>query len=494
VHDNQVMRCGHRELADLEVLPRPAYDLLPISHYLDLASPRIFDLYVGTGCAYGCKFCVTAPFWERTFRAKKPATILAELNALNEAFGITQANFIHDNFANNRAYLNEFLDFFTRHNTRFEWACAVRPDSLSADDIARMKASGCFRIFCGVDSGSPRVLRAMAKGMTVSDSYTFFRNCRANGMAFEVNTIIGYPRESEEDLEDSLTIALDSTANGAILSDCSVLQPLPGARVTLDNSGSLEFVEHGQLGTFLPRDVLELARANHDLFTGFTFIRGGARDYSYYASLVKLVRYFTRHHFRTIYFLKKIVGLRYVDVFRAIGCEADSENYGRGFRQFVKSIGCEGWCGPLKDDVLTYDDAVEALRAANVTRQIKNVYAEPTPLSSNTRPLVLDLKHRVHQVFASLPDVIVERGVTAPATYVLFLNEDADVVTVSLSEWQRQLWKRLEQQHRNVDSLDEIKSEFVTVLKASTRDSGDRVERSVIAAMDLFTDLLAKRG
>ena len=41
-----------------------------------MAAPRIFDVYLGSGCTYKCKFCVTSTFWERDFRSKSPQAAL----------------------------------------------------------------------------------------------------------------------------------------------------------------------------------------------------------------------------------------------------------------------------------------------------------------------------------------------------------------------------------------------------------------------------------
>jgi len=239
---------GKQPFAALDDLPIPAYDLLPIPDYLRLASPRIFDVYVGSGCTYSCRFCVTAPFWDRSFRAKSPGVVLRELNFLYEQYGLTQFNFLHDNFANNKHYLESFIDHFLKHNTLFQWGCAVRPDNVTRDQIDRMRRAGCFRLFCGTDAGSAKILTAMAKMPNSGRSYRFFSDCQATGMGFETNTIIGYPDESDDDLESALEVIFDSVAYGSLSSDASVLQPLPGAEVTSEHFDSLVYVESQQFG------------------------------------------------------------------------------------------------------------------------------------------------------------------------------------------------------------------------------------------------------
>ena len=126
----------------------PAYDAVPVPEYLEMAAPRIFDVYLGSGCTYKCKFCVTSTFWERDFRSKSPHIALAELRHLHDTYGITKFNFLHDNFANKRRYLEGFITYFAEHNPGFQWGCAVRPDNVRLDDLKRMREAGCFSVFC----------------------------------------------------------------------------------------------------------------------------------------------------------------------------------------------------------------------------------------------------------------------------------------------------------------------------------------------------------
>lgn len=95
--DDQVINFGKRQFACLDDLPTPAYDMLPVQDYLRISSPRIFDVYIGSGCTYACKFCVTSLFWDRDFRSKSPDVVMRELDFLYENYGVTQFNFLHDN-------------------------------------------------------------------------------------------------------------------------------------------------------------------------------------------------------------------------------------------------------------------------------------------------------------------------------------------------------------------------------------------------------------
>ena len=187
-----------------------------------------------------------------------------------------------------------------------------------------MRDAGCFSVFCGTDAGSEKILKAMHKMPSTRRSYELFENCMSLGMPFETNTIIGYPDETPDDLESALEVVFDALSYGAGASDVSILQPLPGAEVTLEYQHSLEFVGDAGLGTFLPSEAVELARSHLEILTGFGFLHYRNRPFEYYQQVVRLVRYFGRHYFFTLRYLKVICGRRYVDVFdRLLGTAED---------------------------------------------------------------------------------------------------------------------------------------------------------------------------
>ncbi len=195
------------------------------------------------------------------------------------------------------------------------------PDNLTVDQLRRMAIAGCFLVFTGTDSGATHILRSMKKMPTAEKSYSFFRACRDAGVQLETNTIIGYPDESDEDLEESLALVFDAIANGAVTADASVLQPLAGAPVTSDYKSEIRYVGPSNKSAFFPADVKSLATSDYELFPAFGFIQCGNRTFRTYEHFVRLIRFFTRHFFRTLYFVRNTTGISYVSMFEQMGPE-----------------------------------------------------------------------------------------------------------------------------------------------------------------------------
>jgi hypothetical protein len=475
----------YQGFAEIDELPMPAYDLLPIADYVEMATPRIFDVYLGTGCTYACKFCVTSTFWNRTFRAKSPQTVLAELDYLYDNFGITKFNFLHDNFANKKDYLESFIDYFQNNNQRYEWGCAVRPDNVTAPQLRAMRSAGCTMIFCGTDSGSKRILKSMAKMTKVTKSYDFFENCRDADIAFETNAIIGFPHEDDTDFEETLTLVIDAVAHGATNSDVSVLQPLPGAQVTKDNSDTITWVGPSLQGAFLPPQVLDLAENNADIFTGFAFIRNGNRSFAFYREATQLVRYFTRHYFRTVYFLKERCGVTYLSIFEAMMAANEGTPLETTFAQVFSDLDLTDEQRSLAAAVFALDQATEAAKGLHVSTEIANIYARAHSQSGAQSHALITVDHEVHGLFAALPESITHEAPHAITRYLVFRTAEDQLVTIKLSGWQMRLWSALAAKTQPDDAA--------TTVAAELADRGidrDRADVAVNRAAALFADVL----
>jgi hypothetical protein len=473
----------HREFASIDDLPMPAYDAVPVGEYLAMAAPRIFDVYLGSGCTYKCKFCVTSTFWDREFRSKSPHIALKELQHLHSAYGITVFNFLHDNFANRRRYLDEFITYFTEHNPGFKWGCAVRPDNVRLDDLRRMRIAGCFSVFCGTDAGSEKILRAMRKMPSTKRSYELFENCRQLGIPFETNTIIGYPEETAEDLEASLEVVFDALSYGAGASDVSILQPLPGADVTAEYAQSLGFVGDGGLPTFLPAEAAELARSRLDILTGFGFLHYENRPFEYYQQVLRLVHYFGRHFFLCLRYLKVVGHHRYVDVFEGL-LAVDFDLLPESIRLLIADLPPDRRTFGMA--LFQYESACETLVDVDIGLQLQNVYSDLRRRGSGPGYTIVELPADVMSLF---PKGALREGISLeclPTSYLIYLAADRSLVTIRLSKWQRHVWEQLE----TLGAVDvERLSEAVTSANAV---SLEKAQAAVEKARAMFAQIQAE--
>ena len=439
----QAVTKGPQPTTNLNLVPMPAYGAVPMEEYIRLSTPHIFDVHIGSGCTYSCKFCMTSTFWDRDFRIKDPSVILDELRFLNRTYGVTRFNFLHDNFGNNRRYLDEFLTYFATHNDMFEWGCAIRPDNVNPALLRRMAEAGCFNIFCGTDAGSEKILKAMLKMPSTRRTYEFFRAAQEVGLQFETNTIVGYPDESPDDLEKALEVVFDAIAYGASSSDLSVLQPLPGAEITDEYRTQLEPLDIGldTMGTFLPSDVRALISDDRDTFTGFNFIRdGGNREYGYYLDVLRLARYFTRRYYHLLRFLKQGAGLTYVEVFDVL-----LERVGVPVREALAEIvaGIGGAQAPAARALLEYETMLAEFRGDEVEEELVNVYRQPATAGLRPHFLMAELDVDVVAMVSDPRTVTWTSALDRPIVAVVFRTSEAEVSTVRLTPAQAEAFEVL---------------------------------------------------
>ncbi|MFE5007347.1 B12-binding domain-containing radical SAM protein [Streptomyces sp. NPDC056696] len=440
--NGQAVSSGPQPTTNLNLVPMPAYDAVPMGDYIRLSTPHIFDVHIGSGCTYSCKFCMTSTFWDRDFRIKDPAVILDELRFLHRTYGVTQFNFLHDNFANKRTYLDEFVSYFSEHNDMFEWGCAVRPDNVNPSLLRRMADAGCFNIFCGTDAGSEKILKAMLKMPSTKRTYEFFRSAKEVGIQFETNTIVGYPDESAEDLEKALEVVFDAIAYGAVNSDLSVLQPLPGAEITDEYRAELEPLESGLdvMGTFLPSDVRALIKDNLATFTGFTFIRSGNRDYEYYQNVLRLSRYFTRRYYHLLRFLKQGAGHTYVAFIDAL-LERAAMPIEEALAEILAHM--DGVHAQAARALFAYDSMLAEFRGDEVEEELVNVYRQPATVEEKPHFLIADFDVDVVTMISDAREITWKPELSRPTVVVVYRASEAEVSTLRLTPAQAKVFKAL---------------------------------------------------
>ncbi|MFF4048579.1 B12-binding domain-containing radical SAM protein [Streptomyces chartreusis] len=440
--NGQAVSSGPQPTTNLNLVPMPAYDAVPMGDYIRLSTPHIFDVHIGSGCTYSCKFCMTSTFWDRDFRIKDPAVILDELRFLHRTYGVTQFNFLHDNFANKRTYLDEFVSYFSEHNDMFEWGCAVRPDNVNPSLLRRMADAGCFNIFCGTDAGSEKILKAMLKMPSTKRTYEFFRSAQEVGIQFETNTIVGYPDESADDLEKALEVVFDAIAYGAVNSDLSVLQPLPGAEITDEYRAELEPLENGLdvMGTFLPSDVRALIKDDPATFTGFSFIRSGNRDYEYYQDVLRLSRYFTRRYYHLLRFLKQGAGHTYVELLDAL-LERAAMPIEEALTEILANM--EGVHAQAARALFAYDSMLAEFRGDEVEEELVNVYRRPATVEEKPHFLITDFDVDVVTMISDPREITWEPELSRPTVVVVYRASEAEVSTLRLTPAQAKVFRAL---------------------------------------------------
>jgi anaerobic magnesium-protoporphyrin IX monomethyl ester cyclase len=199
-------------IKNLDDVPFPARHLLPMHLYdrtIEFLSVKPADtMSIVRGCPFNCAFCETKKLWGNTCRTFSPQRVVDEIEYLMKTFHSRGVYFINDNFTIKKKVTEEICDLIVKRNLDVRWACDTRPDLISLELLQKMHAAGCETIWFGVESGSPRVLEKLNKGITLEQTEEAVKLCRKAGIQVACSFIMGVPGETVADMEKSLNFAL----------------------------------------------------------------------------------------------------------------------------------------------------------------------------------------------------------------------------------------------------------------------------------------------
>jgi radical SAM superfamily enzyme YgiQ (UPF0313 family) len=210
----------------------PARHLLPLRRYRGGPAYKrgryTASIFTHRGCPYRCTFCEQGVHAGKV-RFRSAGSIFAELQQLRRDHGIRDIRFIDDVLISRRSVLWELIELLLDSGERFDWLCTGRID-LADDELLRaMRRAGCYRVEYGIESGSDRILAMTDKGFDVAAAEAAVQRTRAAGIETIANFILGFPTETEDEIEQTVQLALRLDAEYAIFFPFC---PYQGAEIT----------------------------------------------------------------------------------------------------------------------------------------------------------------------------------------------------------------------------------------------------------------------
>ena len=187
-------------IEDLNLLPTPDFDGLPLKKYL---APQIVLPYnLGKGCYWGrCYFC-EIPFINKIpgkeYRVKDVSLIVDQLQELSQKYQTPYFQFTDESC--HPELLAHISTEIIRRNLSIRYVCYARLDKGFSKQLCHhLYQGGCRKILFGLESGSQERLDAINKGVSVAESEEIIRNCADAHIFFRVFAMIGLPQETVDE-------------------------------------------------------------------------------------------------------------------------------------------------------------------------------------------------------------------------------------------------------------------------------------------------------
>lgn len=196
-----------QEIKNLDTLP--FYDFGPLN--INLYSP-VLPLFSSRGCPFTCNFCSEKMLFSK-FRHHSPQYIVDQIKYLKNKYKTKSFVFCDSLINYKRKWLWEFCSLAIKNKLEIKWEAQIRVENNFPLELALlMKKSGCYNLFIGLESGSEKMLQLMNKGFKIGEAVNFFETLAKAKLHFEVSLIFGYPKESQEDFQETLNFILKNKA------------------------------------------------------------------------------------------------------------------------------------------------------------------------------------------------------------------------------------------------------------------------------------------
>ena len=198
---------------------------LGIDYNFGIGPQRIASVITSRSCPYPCVFCSSKVIFGNELRLRSAGDVESELEELG-FLGINTIVFLDDTFTFDRDRTLNLCE--TIGKMGFVYWLDTRVDSVDGDIMYALKQSGCKLIVFGNESGNPEILKRIKKGITVEQIKNAHALANKYGIATKANFMLGHPRETREQMIQTINLAKELIAEKK--SFYKVI-PLPGTQL-----------------------------------------------------------------------------------------------------------------------------------------------------------------------------------------------------------------------------------------------------------------------
>ncbi len=230
-HKNEIIINKPRaRIIDLDKLPMPAYDLLPILKYRPAKGSYkrlpAMAMMTSRGCPGRCTFCAKTLGLQLFFKSAKK--IFKEIKYLVDNYGIREILFYDDTFTVYKKNVVELCDLLLANNIDITWTCFARVDFVDEEMLNKMKKAGCHQIMYGVENIDKSVLRNIKKQINIEQVFNAVKLTKKAKIECRLAFMVGNPGDSVEIVKKNIKVIKKLDPDLLIV---NITTPFPGTEM-----------------------------------------------------------------------------------------------------------------------------------------------------------------------------------------------------------------------------------------------------------------------
>jgi len=221
---------------DIDEIPWPARDLLPIEEYLDIDMPedifspnhRVTQVLTSRGCPFNCVFCSTTNV-HGLWRGRDPINVLDEIDHLIDMYRVDEINFLDENLVLQKSRTLQLMEGLIGKGVAWSNPGGILIDGLDEKLLEVMKKAGCYKLTFPVETSNKDILKnVIDKPLKIDRVPRLVKKCHKLGIDVHAFFVCGFPQQSKDDMIRDYRFAKKCGFDSASF---HILTPLPGSRL-----------------------------------------------------------------------------------------------------------------------------------------------------------------------------------------------------------------------------------------------------------------------
>ena len=224
-------------IRDLDTIPWPAWDLVPVDDYMDrnlsfgVNRGRSMPLLASRGCPYQCTFCSNPAMWTTRWNVRSIDPLLEEISYYQKRYRATNFDFYDLTAIVKKQWIVEFCRKLIDNKMDFTWQLpsGTRSEVIDEEVSKLLYEANCKNLSYAPESGAPRVLERIKKRIKPERMVESIRSSVRLGINVKTNMMIGFPGETYSDIWSSFRFITKVALAGSHDLSYFAFAPYPGS-------------------------------------------------------------------------------------------------------------------------------------------------------------------------------------------------------------------------------------------------------------------------